>query len=82
MHIFETPFYYIDYVLASTVAMGFLVASRKDYDAALQKYIEFQKRAELNDLGQSVQRTRKLIDHSEKEILKNLKKKLEFKKLK
>ena len=43
MHIFETPFYYIDYVLASTVAMGFLVASRKDYDAALQKYIEFSK---------------------------------------
>jgi M3 family oligoendopeptidase len=43
MHIFEHPFYYIDYVLAGTVAMAFLVASRKDYDLALQKYIEFSK---------------------------------------
>ena len=43
MHIFETPFYYIDYVLASTVAMAFLVASRKDYDLALKKYIELSR---------------------------------------
>lgn len=43
MHIFETPFYYIDYVLASTVAMAFLVSSRKDYDLALKKYIELSR---------------------------------------
>lgn len=43
MHIFETPFYYIDYVLASTVAMAFLVSSRKDYDLALKRYIELSR---------------------------------------
>lgn len=40
MHIFEMPFYYIDYCLASTVAMAFLVASIDNYDKALVKYIE------------------------------------------
>ncbi|MCH5163760.1 MAG: M3 family oligoendopeptidase [Clostridiales bacterium] len=41
MHIFETPFYYIDYCLAQTVALGFLVESRKDYNDALRRYLEF-----------------------------------------
>lgn len=43
MHIFETPFYYIDYCLAQTVALNFLVESRKDYNDALNRYIEFVK---------------------------------------
>lgn len=41
MHIFETPFYYIDYCLAQTVALGFLVAMTDDYDGALDRYIKF-----------------------------------------
>ncbi|MBQ7380305.1 MAG: M3 family oligoendopeptidase [Clostridia bacterium] len=43
MHIYESPFYYIDYCLAQTVAIGFLVASTEDYDAALNKYLAFVK---------------------------------------
>lgn len=43
MHIFETPFYYIDYCLAQTVALGFLALSERDYSLALEKYIEFCK---------------------------------------
>ncbi len=41
MHIYETPFYYIDYCLAQTVALNFLILSQKDYNSALQKYLEF-----------------------------------------
>lgn len=41
MHIFETPFYYIDYALAQTVALGFFVAMTENYDDALKKYIRF-----------------------------------------
>ena len=42
-HIFESPFYYIDYCLAQTVALGFLALSRKDYKLALEKYKEMCK---------------------------------------
>ncbi len=41
MHIFETPFYYIDYCLAQTVALGFFVMMRENYQAALDRYIAF-----------------------------------------
>ncbi len=41
MHIFESPFYYIDYCLAQTVAVGFLLASQKDYGEALSRYLRF-----------------------------------------
>ncbi len=43
MHIFESPFYYIDYCLAQTVALWFLVKSRKDYEKALSDYLTFVK---------------------------------------
>ena len=43
MHIYESPFYYIDYCLAQTVAFGFLVKSSEDYKAAFDAYIEFVK---------------------------------------
>lgn len=41
MHIYERPFYYIDYCLAQTVALGFLVASLENYDDALNRYLAF-----------------------------------------
>lgn len=41
MHIYETPFYYIDYCLAQTAALQFLLASRKDYDDAFRRYVCF-----------------------------------------
>lgn len=44
MHIYESPFYYIDYCLAQTVALCFLIQSRNDYPKALKNYIEFNKK--------------------------------------
>ncbi len=41
MHIFESPFYYIDYCLAETIAVGFLLASQKDYAGTLARYLRF-----------------------------------------
>ncbi|MBO5859292.1 MAG: M3 family oligoendopeptidase [Clostridia bacterium] len=43
MHIYESPFYYIDYCLAQCVALGFLCLSREDFDDALEKYVAFLK---------------------------------------
>ncbi len=40
-HIFESPFYYIDYCLAQFTAFQFLALSQQDYDAAFAKYIKF-----------------------------------------
>ena len=44
MHIYESPFYYIDYTLAQTVALGFLIEMRKDYENALDRYVTFAKK--------------------------------------
>ena len=43
MHIYESPFYYIDYCLAQTAAFGFLLASLEDYDGAFARYIRLMK---------------------------------------
>ncbi len=43
MHIFESPFYYIDYCIAQCVALGFLCLSLKNHGEALEKYCEFLK---------------------------------------
>ncbi len=42
-HIFEVPFYYIDYCLAQFVSFQFLSESLIDYDKALEKYLAFSK---------------------------------------
>lgn len=44
MHIYESPFYYIDYCLAQVVALEFLVLSRQDYKKALDTYLAHAKR--------------------------------------
>ncbi len=38
MHIYEVPFYYIDYCLAQVIAFEFLLESRKDYEGAWERY--------------------------------------------
>ncbi len=43
MHIYESPFYYIDYCLAQTAAFGFLLASQEDYDDAFARYVRLLK---------------------------------------
>ena len=40
-HIFETPFYYIDYCLAQFTALQFLALSQQDYKATFAKYVKF-----------------------------------------
>ena len=40
-HIFESPFYYIDYCLAQFTALQFLALSQQDYKATFAKYIKF-----------------------------------------
>lgn len=49
MHIFEMPFYYIDYCLAQSVALQFLLASLKDYDKAFKRYFSLLKCAGTKD---------------------------------
>lgn len=41
MHIYESPFYYIDYCLAQCVALGFFSLSLHDYEDALDRYLKF-----------------------------------------
>ena len=43
MHIYETPFYYIDYCLAQTAAFQFLLASQDDYDGAFARYLHLSE---------------------------------------
>ena len=43
-HIFQSPFYYIDYCLAQTIAFEFLQLSLENYDEALKAYIAHAKR--------------------------------------
>ena len=55
MHIYESPFYYIDYCIAQCVALGFLLLSRADFDAALEKYVDFLKKTGGVSLGELVE---------------------------
>jgi len=41
MHIYERPFYYIDYCLAQTVALAFWAESQKDHARAWDKYMKY-----------------------------------------
>lgn len=41
MHIYENPFYYIDYVIAGLTAMQFFILSIENYDEAFEKYRKF-----------------------------------------
>jgi len=54
MHIYESPFYYIDYCLAQTVAIGFSIAARENYDSALEKYLAFSRKGGTEAFGDLV----------------------------
>jgi M3 family oligoendopeptidase len=43
-HIYCSPFYYIDYVLASLCSLQFLNLMRADYDDAIERYVALCKR--------------------------------------
>ncbi len=55
MHIYESPFYYIDYCLAQTVAIGFLCASKENYSSALQRYIDFCRAGGEKSFGKLIE---------------------------
>ena len=42
-HIYERPFYYIDYCLAQTIAFDFLIQSQENYAEAFENYDNFLK---------------------------------------
>lgn len=44
-HIYESPFYYIDYCLAQTIALQFWAEIQKDKDAAWEKYMAYTRPA-------------------------------------
>ena len=44
-HIYERPFYYIDYCLAQTMALYFWAEDQKDHEEAWRKYCHFTKQA-------------------------------------
>lgn len=41
LHIYQYPFYYVDYCLAQSMALQFWMASVKDWNAAWKKYLKF-----------------------------------------
>jgi M3 family oligoendopeptidase len=43
MHIYESPFYYIDYCLAQTVALQFWAMLREDREAAWKTYMDYTR---------------------------------------
>ena len=43
LHIYECPFYYIDYSLAQTISLQFWALSLEDHAAAWEKYLSFVK---------------------------------------
>lgn len=55
MHIYESPFYYIDYCIAQCVALAFLGLSRENFDDALEKYVEFLKKTGGISLGELIE---------------------------
>ena len=45
LHIYECPFYYIDYCLATVVALQFFTASLRDHADAWQRYLRLTRLA-------------------------------------
>ncbi len=45
MHIYVSPFYYIDYVLAQVIALEFFLAQNKDKDDAWKRYLALTEKA-------------------------------------
>lgn len=80
MHIYECPFYYIDYSLAQTVSLQFWVEAMHDRKAAWEKYLTFVKQGGTKtfvDLVKSVGFRSPLEDGCLKEIIGDVQKWLE-----
>lgn len=69
-HIFEMPFYYIDYVIAGTVALDFLVKSQKSLESAFEKYHNFILAGGSKPLPEKLEDAGVLSPFCEKEVEK------------
>ncbi len=75
-HIYECPFYYIDYCLAQTVAFDFLIAMKKDYANAFERYDKFVSAAGskyFTDLVKTAGFKTPFEDGALKDIIDNIK---------
>lgn len=53
-HIYENPFYYIDYCLAQTVSLLFWLLMMEDYNGAFEKYMDLLKKGGTEDFTELV----------------------------
>ena len=51
LHIYEVPFYYLDYCLAQTVALQFFTAFLKDKEDAWNRYLALVEKAGTGELS-------------------------------
>jgi M3 family oligoendopeptidase len=66
MHIYETPFYYVDYVIAQLTALQFYALSKTDYKKAFETYMTFLKKGGTEDY-RSLMKSAGLSDPFEEE---------------
>lgn len=77
LHIYTSPFYYIDYCLAQTVALQFWKEMEKDWDEAFKKYVAFVEQGGTKtfvDLVESVGLKSPITDGCLKEIAEHVEK--------
>lgn len=55
MHIYENPFYYIDYCLAQTAALEFWTIMQKSHDEAWERYMKLVRKAGTQTFDELIQ---------------------------
>jgi M3 family oligoendopeptidase len=70
-HIFSVPFYYIDYTLAQVVALQYFLASRENYQNALDSYVALCKLGGSKTFTELIQEAH-LENPFEKNTVKNI----------
>lgn len=55
MHIYENPFYYIDYCLAQTAALEFWMIMQKSHDEAWERYMRLVRKAGTQTFDELIQ---------------------------
>ena len=74
-HIFQNPFYYIDYTLAQVVAFQFFIENEKNHDRAWKKYVKLCKmggKYPFTELLQKAHLNNPFVDGTIKKIIRPL----------
>ena len=77
LHIYENPFYYIDYCLAQTVALEFWVIMQDSHKDAWERYMKFVKKAgtqTFTELVETAGLESPFDEHALKEVAKKVSK--------